>query len=261
MDLNIEKAQELAGKQFRILPVSLRENLPNFREEFQTGYAFWMAFKGDIMSKKTEHKVGYWENNKFYSKPKFAARGYDETVWGDFEYEEAGKTKNYFEKKFIGRIEFKDPQTFSDVYNPETKKKGVSDVVEAFVTITPSLYGKIEKMYEDPRTKSYDFLKIVHTPSNPPATRYEVVFGSGGEPYPEDAKAAKTTTVAAAPRVRMFPHEAALITPVVGDEADLSTLVDYILTAAAEADITSMTDMRAQELAEGLLVDGIVTMP
>lgn len=254
MNVNIEKAQELAGKPLRLAQVSITNGEPNFREEFQTGYEYWMRYKADIMAKKTAHRVGYWENNEFNSKPKFTSGGWEKTTWSDYEYEENGKTFNYFKKKMIGRIEFESPQDLR-VWNPEEKTNGIQGVKEAYVTISPNLYEKIAVAYADPRTSMDDYVEIIYTAKNPPATKYEVRFAKVGEPR----EAVEETTQG--PTVNLFPHEAEILKDVNGDEADEATLVEYLVGEAESRGITDMSDERAHEIATGVIIDGKVVLP
>lgn len=258
MNVNIENAKDLAGVPFRLASISLQDGVPNFREEFQTGFEYWTRYKADIMAKKTSHRVGYWEDGKFKSKPKFSSTGWEDTQWSDYEYEDNGKKFNYFKKKFLGKVEFKEPVDFPDVWNQEERQKGVTGVSEAYITITAAMYAKIEKYFDDARSNSDQYITIVHTPSNPPATKYEVTYHSEGETREEVSS--ETETEATVPSINLFPQEAEIVKEVAGDEADAPTLVEYIMGEAEQREV-DMSVERATEIAEAVIVGGVVTLP
>lgn len=272
----IEKCSVLHNHPFRIHPESTLDNEPDFKTEWRTGYQFWNAHKMEFQSKTKYHMIGFEgtgeHEGKFFARMRYAKkddprREFSEINRRDYDYvvEINGKqrTKNYFEPKRIGRIEFLNP-TQIPVWNSEARREEMTTVTECFVVMSEFLYGKFTEQYDDPRTNIYDYMVINFDNSKAPAEKYAVKFSQVGQPFSDDvvaaAEAKKTATTVTATSGNVLAHELPLIADYDGDETTKETLIQAIMMEAETQDV-SMTEDRAAAIADAVLVDGVVRVP
>lgn len=249
---NIDKMQKLSGRPFRVLGFSIDTDAGtlDFREEFQTGYEYWVMNKG---RGKVEHKVGEWKDGKFYTRPRYQAGAeFTEDNWKNYEFtnEETGRVQNYFKKVFIGCIEFENEEMIP-LWSKDDRAEVPTPVNRAWVTMSPNLYNKLEEVLHDKRSNVGDYVVIEYNAANPPMTKYQVKWFE--EYTGTDAPAAPATPV----NVVLTDAEREALIEIEGVDVTTESLVEYLMTHDSTAGISQE---RALEVAQASGATGTVVL-